>query len=225
MLPKWAGPGRRAGCGADAEGAPGPHGGCRAAPESRRGAPRKQGPRRPAGPRRRAREPAPRPFRQPCASAACGAERGLGQACPGRRRRACRRSQAWDHAPADKEDWQRRGHSRMIIQDRKRRQAGPTGAQPPNAGQFPRLAECQCGTGSGLWQAMRPQARGMRTEPHPEIRLEKASGLCGGWRAEHSGALESSCYAPDHEHQENCRIVAIQAFRTNFIKKGPVNCL
>ena len=58
----------------------------------------------------------------------------------------------------------------------------------------------QCRDGFRVWQnanaepepdcgqAMRPQARGMRTEPHPEIKLEKASGLCGGWRAQRSGA-------------------------------------
>ena len=66
-------------------------------------------------------------------------------------------------------------------------QAGPTDAQPPKLGRFPRLAIGQHGTGPGLWPGYAP-AGPVEPLPHPETSWRMMTELNGSWRAERSAA-------------------------------------
>ena len=141
------------------------------------------------GPRRRAREPAPR--RAPPAVSmqpTCGpgassgrSDRAGGGATDGEAEygsmplRIMWTAALWTQPHAD-----------MRLEKATSRAYGSTAAQCRDGFRVWQYANAEPEPDCG--QAMRPQARGMRTEPHPEIKLEKASGLCGGWRAQRSGA-------------------------------------
>ncbi len=180
------------------------------------------------GPRRRAREPAPRRV-PPAASVQADLRPESGDRARATEEAAARQPAklCMDPCSCGLYRSQRWRHSRITIQDRKRTQAGPTSAQPPNAGTvsaFGRMPMRNRNRIVARLCARRPGGCGQsRTRRSGWKRHQVCAGA--GERSAAQRALESSCYAPDHEHQENRRNVANQAFRTNFIKKGPVNCL
>ena len=113
------------------------------------------------GPRRRAREPAPR--RAPPAASVqptCGPG-----ASPGRSERGGGGATAGEDSTPDIDKAAKTAIATLRIKQGTK-QAGKwnlqrtTGAQPPTPGRFPRLAECQCGTETGVWQGYAAADRG-----------------------------------------------------------------
>ena len=183
------GPGRKTGCDAAAEGAPGPHGGYRGAPGRRIGTPRKRGPCRLPG--RAAGQESLRHDgsrqRQACSRpAAPGArpgrsDRGGGGATAG--------EAEYDHSILrihQTAALRIKLHAYESMEKATSRAYGRTAAQCRDGFRVWQNANAEPDPDCG--QAMRPQARGMRTELHPETAVEMASGSGGCRRAERSAA-------------------------------------
>ena len=194
-----------------------------AAQTVRRGAPRKRGPRRLPG--RAAGQESLRHdgHRQRLAcSRPAVLERALaGATAPAAARQTAKLSM--DPCPCRLWGLQRCGHSRMTIQDWKRTQAGPTGAQPPNAGTvsaFGRMPMRNRNRIVARLCARRPGGcRQSRTRKSGWKRRQVCAGA--GERSAAERALESSCYSPDNHHQENGWKHCESIIEADFIGKRP----
>ena len=159
-LPKRAGPGRAGPAEHKPKGLRGPTAQMGRTDDAERGSEEAR-PAPTTEPRHRAREPAPR--RAPPAASVqptCGPG-----ASPGRSERGGGGATAGEDSTPDIDKAAKSAKAALRTKQGKK-QAGKrnkqraTDAQPPTPGRFPRLAECQCGTGPGVWQGYAAADRG-----------------------------------------------------------------